>query len=89
MMKYIYALFLMLVFCTYGKGQNKTELPKDDIKSETKEVITSIPAGMNRTIKQDRNGNIWITAYDGIYRYDGKSFTNVISEVSSARFFPF
>ncbi len=88
MMKHVpvYAL-LMFVFYISGKGQNKTELPKDDIKFQTKEVITSIPSGMNRAIKQDRNGNIWITAYDGVYRYDGKSFTNVISEVSSARFF--
>ena len=78
----------MFIFCTPGKGQNKTGLPKNDIKSETKDVITSHgPKAITRTIKQDRNGNIWIAAFDGIFRYDGKSFTNITSKVSSARFF--
>jgi len=39
-MKYIqvYALFLMLVFCTSCAGQNKAAPPKEKIKSETKEI---------------------------------------------------
>jgi hypothetical protein len=42
-MKYIqvYALFLMLVFCTSCRGQNQTNAPKDNIRSETKDVVTS------------------------------------------------
>lgn len=42
-MKYIqvYALFLMLVFCTSCGGQNKPDLPKENIKSETKDIGTS------------------------------------------------
>ena len=84
----LFALFLMFVFYTSCKGQDKNELPKDDIKSETKGVIIStIPDNITRTIKQDRNGNIWIAAFDGVFRYDGKSFTNITSKVSSARFF--
>jgi ligand-binding sensor domain-containing protein len=84
----IYALFFILVFCTSCRGQNKTDLPKDDIKSEKKEVITSHgPKSITRNIIQDRKGNIWIAAFDGIFRYDGKSFTNITSKVSSARFF--
>src|SRR6266481_5081432 len=90
MMKYahLYALFFMFIFCTSGKGQNKTELPKDDTKSETKDVITSYgPNSITRTIKQDRKGNIWIASWEGIFRYDGKSFTNITSKVSSEHFF--
>ena len=84
----IYALFLMFVFYTSCKGQNKTGLPKENIKSETKSVATSAePKYIIRNIIQDRNGNIWIAAYDGIFRYDGKSFTNITNKVSSARFF--
>ncbi len=30
---------------------------------------------------------MWITSWDGIFRYDGKSFTNMTTNVSSARFF--
>jgi hypothetical protein len=42
-MKYIhvYILFLMPVFHTSCGGQNKTHLPKDKIKSETKDIYTS------------------------------------------------
>ncbi len=84
----IYTLFLMFGFCTCCKGQNKIELPKDTIRSETKNVVTStVPNAITRTIKQDRNGNIWIAAFDGVFRYDGKSFANITSKVSSARFF--
>jgi ligand-binding sensor domain-containing protein len=89
-MKYahVYTLFLMFVFYTPCKGQNQTNLPKDNIKSETKDVSTSHgPNGIVRTIKQDRKGNIWITSWEGVFRYDGKSFTNITSKVSSARFF--
>ena len=83
----VYVL-LMFVFCTSCKEQNKTELPKNDFKSETKDVISSYgPNSITRTVKQDRKGNIWIASWEGIFRYDGRSFTNVTSKVSSATFF--
>jgi ligand-binding sensor domain-containing protein len=85
---YLHALFLILAFCTSSKGQNKTDLPTDTIKSEYKDVTTSHgPNRMVRTIRQDRNGNIWLASPEGIIRYDGKSFTNITSQEISARFF--
>jgi len=85
---HIYTLFLLFVFNFSCKGQNKTDLPKESIKSETEDmVISSGPNRITRNIIQDRKGNIWIAAFDGIFRYDGKSFTNITSKVSSARFF--
>ncbi len=55
---------------------------------ETKTVSTSeAPKGIVRTIKQDSKGTIWVTSWEGVYKYDGKTFTNVTSKVSSARFF--
>jgi ligand-binding sensor domain-containing protein len=89
MIRYIdkYVLFLMLIFCT-SCGQNKAEGKKIIINSETKGVITPYgPKWITRNIIQDRNGNIWIAAFDGIFRYDGMYFTNITSKVSSARFF--
>lgn len=78
----------MFVFCTSCGEQNKPEIPKENIKSENKEIITyQGPNTITRNIIQDRKGNIWIAAFDGIFRYDGKSFTNITSKVSSARFF--
>ena len=42
-MKYadVYVLYLMIVFFTSCGGQNKTDLPKDKIKSETTDASTS------------------------------------------------
>jgi ligand-binding sensor domain-containing protein len=84
----IYTLFLLSFFCTSCNGQNKTDLPKENIKSETKNVIASSgPHLITRNIIQDRKGNIWMAAFDGIFRYDGKSFTNITSKVTSDHFF--
>ncbi|GAA4455253.1 hypothetical protein GCM10023189_22890 [Nibrella saemangeumensis] len=83
----VYALLLVALY-TSCKGQNKANLPTDTIKSETKEVITAYgPNLITRTIRQDRKGNIWIAAFDGVFRYNGTSFTNVTNKVSVARFF--
>jgi ligand-binding sensor domain-containing protein len=76
----------MLVFYTSCRGHNKADLPKDSIKS--KDIVTSHgPNQISRNIIQDRKGNIWIASWEGIFRYDGKSFTNITSKVSSASFF--
>jgi len=84
----IHTLFFLFVLLTSCKGQGKTDLPKDTISSENKDVITSQgPNSITRTIEQDRSGNIWIATFQGVFLYDGKSFTNMTSEVSSARFF--
>ncbi|WP_020528763.1 ligand-binding sensor domain-containing protein [Flexithrix dorotheae] len=75
-----YILFWIFVPCTLCEAQNTTEL--------TREVITDYgPNSITRTIEQDRNGNLWIATFQGVFRYDGKSFTNITNEVSSARFF--
>lgn len=46
-MKYVqvYALFLMLVFCTSCGGQNNPDPPKENIKPETKYTVTSPRSG--------------------------------------------
>ena len=89
MIKYfpVYTLFLMLVFHT-SCGQNQTLGKKIIITSETKGEITSHgPRRIVRAVLQDRKGNIWMASWEGIIRYDGKSFTNITTKVSSARFF--
>jgi len=85
-MRYLCSLFLTVVFFT-SCGQNKPDASKEKIKSETKDVSTSGPKLITRNITQDRKGNIWIASWQGIFRYDGKSFTNITSKVSSARYF--
>ena len=72
-MKYIgvYTLLAALVFSSSCKGQGTSHGPNSIV----------------RNITQDRRGNIWLASWEGALRYDGKSFTNMTSGVSSARFF--
>ena len=82
----VYAPLLMSVFFT-SCGQNQTYAPPDIIRSETKDSVTSYgPTSMVRNIKQARNGNILIASYAGVWRYDGKLFTNITSKISSPSF---
>ena len=91
-MKYvlIYTLFWMLVFHT-SCGQNQTNSPQDNTRlgyseSQLKEAATSgVPMSMVRNVKQARNRDILIASYLGVFRYDGKSFTNLTSEIISPR----
>jgi len=77
-----------MLVCHSSCGQNETNVSKDYIKAETKDSITShqLPNSMVRNVKQDRNGNILIASYKGVFRYDGKSFTNITSTISSPSF---
>src|SRR5882672_4588583 len=85
-MKCIYGLCLLFIFCTLTRAQDKTDLQKDGLQH--KHVPSSFgPNSITRAIKQDRKGNIWMASWEGVFRYDGKSFTNITSTVSSARFF--
>jgi len=85
--QHLLALFLMSFFIT-SCDPNQKEVQKDNNKSEINAVINSQgPKKITRNIIQDRKGNIWMAAFDGIFRYDGKAFVNMTSKVSSARFF--
>jgi ligand-binding sensor domain-containing protein len=86
--------FVLLVFTAVCQGQfikenSKIDNPKDSIINlEANAVDVSLgPSKITRTIKQDRNGNIWIASWEGVIRYDGKSFVNMTSKVSTSRFF--
>jgi ligand-binding sensor domain-containing protein len=83
---------LLLLGCnkvnTSSEGQNQTNVPQDTIKSEAKDIVTPYgPNTMVRNIKKGRNGTVLIAAsFSGVFRYDGKSFTNLTSKVGSHRF---
>ncbi|OQP45256.1 hypothetical protein A4H97_32580 [Niastella yeongjuensis] len=100
-MKYVllYTLFLMSVFHT-SCGQNRTEVKKNIIKSETKDTVTSngshliytyVPLRMVSNIRQERNGSILIAGTNSlfggaVFRYDGKSYTNLTDKLGLQRF---
>ena len=89
------AFLVMFIFCTCN-GQNQTNVPQDNVskglysESQLKEAATSkVPMSMVRNVKQARNGDILIASYLGVLRYDGTSFTNLTSKISSPRFSSF
>jgi streptogramin lyase len=73
-MKYplVYFLILASLFATSCK-QNKQATSKETIKTQTTDSLNSHVWG----IKQDRNGKIWFATSDGVYRFDGTSFTSI------------
>ncbi|HLA59748.1 MAG TPA: two-component regulator propeller domain-containing protein [Puia sp.] len=101
----LFALFLMSVFCTScGQNQtnvpqdsiSKGHYPESQLKENSAgnlavslAATSKVPISMVRHVKQDRNGNILIASYLGVFRYDGTSFTNISSEISSPRFSSF
>lgn len=94
---YLYALFLLFAFHA-SCGQNKTNIPQDNIKpgranyseAQLKEADTSsVPMSMVRNVKLAGNGDILIASYLGVFRYDGKTFTNLTSKIISPRFSSF
>lgn len=87
----LFTLFLISVFNTFF-GQTQTNVLKDNITSATKDIVTSNgPNIMVRNLKKDRNGNILIAGSNAsvvsdVFRYDGKSFTNLTSNVGQHNF---
>ncbi len=82
----LFTLFLMTVFLSSCK-QKQTYAPPDIIRSETKDSVSNYgPTRMVRHVKQARNGDILIASYTGVWRYDGKLFTNITSAIKSPSF---
>src|SRR5687768_12890420 len=81
----IYTLLLILVV-NACKGQDKVRQSKDTTRPATAITFPGPDSGV-RHIKQDKKGNIWIASNDGIFKYDGKAFTNITGKISSAPFF--
>lgn len=75
-------LIVVGIFINSCNGQVKNNLPKENAAisvGQTKLIKTqSLNSGDNvHCSLQDRKGNLWFaTTADGVYRYDGKTFTN-------------
>jgi polyisoprenoid-binding protein YceI len=84
--KLLFALLLISILFSSCK-QNPKIAPPDMIKSETKNLVSSYgPTRMVRSVKQAKNGDILIASYTGVWRYDGKLFTNITTAISSPSF---
>ncbi|WP_420460918.1 serine hydrolase [Neolewinella sp.] len=81
-------LFFPLVVLTACVEHTPSELAENTTTETATPVVTSTPpATITRSIIQDSAGDIWIAAFDGVFRYDGTTFTNVMEGVSTSRFF--
>lgn len=73
----IFTFLTMLVFGTACNGPVKKDLPKDHpklIKTIGNPRYGNVQCGL-----QDKAGNLWFgTTQNGLYKYDGKSFTQFI-----------
>ena len=80
------SLSLLVVTCNIVQGQHKTDVPA--IKSQTdSSKLSGGPGAITRTIRRDKLGNLWMAAFDGVFRYHDKTFVEVTRNVSSGRFF--
>ena len=96
MMKYIPSLlFIFILSTSWGQNQtnlSQDSISKGhDSGSQLKEsragnlavslaATSKVPVSMVRHIKQARNGDILIASYLGVFRYDGKTFTDFKSK---------
>jgi ligand-binding sensor domain-containing protein len=72
----------------HQEQQYKISVPAREIGGAAESLEPSTPPKqITRNIIQDRKGNIWMASWQGVFRYDGKAFTNVTASESSARFF--
>ncbi len=83
----VYALLLIIAFYSSCK-QKQTEPHQDQINYAIKDTVTPYgPNRMVRNVKQGRNGTILIASvFAGVFRYDGKAFTNITSKIGSHRY---
>lgn len=74
----VFNFLIIIFFCTACNGQVKTNLPKENINQQPKMIRTQgIISGNVGCELQDKAGNLWFsTSGEGVYRFDGKSFTN-------------
>ncbi|WP_373550024.1 two-component regulator propeller domain-containing protein [Haliscomenobacter sp.] len=57
---------------------------------ETKTINAPFgPQSITRNMVQDKSGNLWLASWEGIIRYDGKTFTNFTNQEGLRRFHVF
>ncbi len=79
-------LALSLSFSCKQAAQTESSNPTEP-SEQIQGLATNGPETITRNMLQDQAGDIWFAAFDGVFRYDGTTFTQMTSEVSSNRFF--
>lgn len=68
------------------KDQAKDKVEDPYFNGNDKLVSSSGPGTITRNILQDKTGNIWLATWEGIVRYDGKSFINLTNKLGLKRY---
>lgn len=84
----IYTLLFVPMFFTSCKGQTSTNQAVNNINSTNKveqhpKIVRTMGAKSENVVCQmlDQAGNLWFSiSGEGVYRYDGKSFTNITTK---------
>jgi len=101
--KQIACFLFLFAFISLGKSQNQSTPIKQKVKkanielpdydpyfTETQSINSPYgPTSIVRNMIQAKNGHIWIASWEGIIRYDGKTFTNFTNKDSLRRFHVF
>lgn len=96
--------FLLITACSRQQqpdAPNSTNAPaslspltpaadKDPYFVETQELASPYgPKSITRNVLQSQSGDIWLTTWQGILRYDGQTFTNLTNQEGLRRFHAF
>lgn len=83
-------LLLLVLFTPICQGQDKTNLPKDNLKDPKTSPATHLKLTKTQATNRyanihcglmDKAGNLWFgTTGEGVYRYDGKFFTQFVQQ---------
>jgi ligand-binding sensor domain-containing protein len=67
--------------------QNQDLVSPETIMPDSKPIVSAYgPTRMVRSVKQAKNGDMLIASYTGVWRYDGKLFTNITTGILSPSF---
>jgi polyisoprenoid-binding protein YceI/sugar lactone lactonase YvrE len=78
-------LFMSVLYCSCK--QNTASITPELIEPSTNNIVSTYgPTRMVRSVKQAKNGDILIASYTGVWRYDGKLFTNITGAIKSPSF---
>ncbi len=87
-MKFKCLIALLLISVLYSScKQNKASMAPEIIEPSSNNLVSTYgPTRMVRSVKQAKNGDILIASYTGVWRYDGKVFTNITTAIKSPSF---
>lgn len=82
--RHLLALVLIpVLYVSCKEKQNRVTLTPEIIQPAAKNLVNAYgPTRMVRSVKQAKNGDILIASYTGLWRYDGKQFTNLTTAIA-------